>query len=121
MKYILTVNWSLLNFDDISKIEYQNYQDVDKYYSYFIMKNGDKYNAHDAPDYFQVDDQQDYNFCSWCHKTFNVLLLKYILRSQDDIINIDEIQDTLWEEFIEMCRDVLPSLEKKIKAKPIFG
>ena len=119
MKYILTINWTLINFDEVAKIEYENNENLDRWYSYFILKNGEKYDAHDAPDYFQVDGEQDYLFCAWCHKTFNVLLLNYIYKN--DFTDIEKIQDELWEEFIEKCRDVLPSIEKKIKCNNVFG
>jgi hypothetical protein len=113
MKFILTINWTLINFNEISKIEYEYNEHQDKYYSYFMLKNGDKYDAHESFHSFQVNDGIDYLFNAWCHKTFNLILLDYILLSTESIIKLEDVDNVLWSKFIYICSKNIDKLSKK--------
>ena len=115
MKFILTINWTLISVEEILKIEYEEDSSRNRYTSYFILKNGDKHDVHDTPNSFNVDDDKEYILCSWCHRTMNIIILKYILNEPDKIIFIDQMEDKFWEDFIEMCRNNLDKLQLIIK------
>jgi len=117
MKFIKTINWTLINFDEISKINYENCEkNHDIYYGYFYLKNGDKMDIYEYPDNFSVDDEKEYYFCAACCMKINEIILKRALAMQDNsILDICEIEDEIWLEFIEWVRPNINSLSKKIK------
>ena len=117
MKFILTINWTLINVEEILKIEYEEGSLLNRYHSYFILKNDDKHEVYDSPDLFNVDDDKEYLFCPWCHRTMNIIILKYILTDPDKIIFIDQMEDKFWEDFLEVCRNNLNKLQLIIKRR----
>lgn len=118
MKFIQLTNWTIINASEILKMEYEECEIGNRYYSYFILKNGEKYDGYDTPDTFQVDDEKDYIFCCWCHQMMNKIILYDILKSPIHIYSIEENEEKLWEIFIEKCRENMNKLRQKICVLP---
>ena len=119
MKFIQTSNWVLINVEEIVKIEYEQH-DVrsNRYDSYFYLKDGEKHEAFESLDTFQIDDDTEYYFDAWCHKTYSIILLTWILENGEHIICVDETDEVLWPIFLDECRlniDKLRTQKKQVK------
>jgi ferredoxin len=61
MKFVETMNATFVNVDEISCIGHELCKELDKYYSYIYLKNGDKFDFLDLPDFF-YDGEMRYDF-----------------------------------------------------------
>lgn len=112
MKFFLTINWTYLNIDEIYKVEHENNIDI---YSYFYMKNGEKYDVYDMPNQFKIDDDIIYIGCEQCHVIMNGIIIRMINESckASDILDLAQEEDRIWELFIDWARQNTHKLTKK--------
>jgi hypothetical protein len=117
MKFIKTINWSLINLEEVTKIDYVNESNnADNYYGYFHLKNGDKLDCYEYPNFFnfEVDDPKSYLFCAHCCMKINELLLNDVLNMADNCIyDVSENEDKLWEIFINWAKQNKDKLSVK--------
>lgn len=115
MKFIKTINGTFINTNEIYKVRHEHDEELDKFYSYFYLNNGEKYDVYYCPDIFQIDNSVDYEFCHVCHIAINEIILKKIQAVDNVIVDIDKLEGELWEFFIEWCRGNGSQLHKKRK------
>ncbi len=109
MKFILTIDWTFINVQEIIKISHESDDSID---SYFYLKNGEKYQIFESVNSFTID-ECIYVFCEWCHMTMNKFVIDYItnfLSSEDTILDINQEDKSIWDEFTLFARDNIESL-----------
>lgn len=107
MKFIKTINWTLINLEQVIKIDYVNENDAsNSYYGYFHLKNGDKLDCYEYPNCFNLNNEVVYLFDADCCIKINELLLKEVLMMDDNnIYDVSENEDRLWEEFMTWAQE----------------
>lgn len=114
MKFIKTINWSFINFDEVVKIDHEQ-DGHSSIYGYFHMKNGEKFDTYDFPNLFNIDDEKQYFFTGECCAIIHEIILKKLLeRDAPSLFSVDSYEDKIWDEFIECIRPFKERLSIKI-------
>jgi hypothetical protein len=105
MKFVKTIPWKIFNWDQLSHCDYDNEHGI---FPYFILKNGEKIDAFEAPDIFSLEkDGQEYRFCSKCCIIYFEILLNKISENfagNGCFFDIEKYEDELWNEFCEWAK-----------------
>ena len=119
MKFVRTINYCIINWDEVSHVDYENIDDAGRYYPYIHLKNKSKFDFFESVDTFNIEENADeYIFCPKCVTVHSELLLRDIQNSFDNglmFYDIEESEDRIWEEFIEWAKTE-PKLSKKIRS-----
>lgn len=111
MKFVRTINWTIINLDEVSYIDYETVDHGSKnrehVYPYFHLKNGLKLDAFESPDSFTIEENgQEYEFCCKCCTIYTEILLDAILKSTPGVIfDIESNEDQMWDRFIEWAKE----------------
>lgn len=118
MRFIKTIDNTIINFDEIYKISYEWDKSNTRLHSYFFLKNGEKLDAFETADSFNLEDsKKEYQFCCLCHCIMNQVLLKNIhefySKDKDNIIfDINKYDDSLLNDFLEWAENNIDQLVK---------
>lgn len=110
MRFVKLINYKFINWQEVSHcgIEY-DVEGVIAIRPYFYLKNGQKFDAFEFPNYFTLDESHhEYIFCEYCCFAYFEILLKNICLSFDEediyIFDIERCEKGLWNNFISWAK-----------------
>ncbi len=105
MRFIKTINWTFINFDEVYKICHENSTiNINQYYSYMYLKNGEKLDFWDYPDVIEVSGK-DVAVDADDHMKLNEILLNKVCRyfsgNHFGVFDVEKHEYEIWIEFME--------------------
>lgn len=113
MNFIKTINYEFINWNDVSIIGYENEGSI--IYSYFYLKNGQKFDAYESVNYFDLDKDEEYEFCCMCHAKYIEILIEWInihFRDPESIFDVELFDSIIQDNFIKWARENTEKLRK---------
>jgi hypothetical protein len=101
MKFVETLYGQLVNIEDISMIDHDGNETLDKVYSYLILKNGDKICFLDLPDSFEDKHGKEYKFDGDHLISLHRHAIDVMCRNCYFVLKLDDLMDWAWEKFTE--------------------
>ena len=111
MNFVKTMTWKFINWNDVSFCEYEKDNDNENgmIYPYFIMKNGEKIDAFETCNTFNIEENgQEYIFCIKCSVIYFEILIYninlFFTMFPNRVYDIEKHEDRLWEDFVEKIK-----------------